>query len=184
MNNTLTSIRILLAFTVVTGLAYPLAVTGAAKALWPAQAGGSLVQLNGKTIGSHLIAQETKTDRYFWARPSAASYNASNSTGSNYGPTSAALKKAADDHRTAMQKAHGPGAVPEDLIYASASGLDPHISPAAARYQVARVAAARKMDPAKLLVLVDAHVEGPQFGLFGEPRVNVLGLNLALDAQP
>lgn len=184
MKNTLISIRLFLAFTVITGLAYPLAVTAAAKALWPAQAEGSLVQLNGKTVGSHLLAQETKSDKYFWARPSAAGYNASASTGSNYGPTSAALRKAVDDRRTAMTKAHGPGDVPEDLLYASASGLDPHISPAAARYQIARVAAARKMDPAKLLGLVSSRVEGPQFGLFGEPRVNVLDLNLALDAQP
>lgn len=184
MNNTSTSIRMLLTITVVTGLAYPLAVTGAAKAFWPTQAEGSLVQSGGKTVGSHLLSQETKTDKYFWARPSAAGFNASASTGSNYGPTSAALKKAVDDRRSAMEKAHGPGPVPEDLLYASASGLDPHVSPAAARYQVARVAAARKMDAAKLLALVDSRVEGPQFGLFGEPRVNVLDLNLALDAQP
>lgn len=184
MKHTLISIRLLLALTVVTGLAYPLAVTGIAQAAWPAQAAGSLVQRDGKTVGSHLLAQETKADKYFWARPSAAGFNASASSGSNLGPTSAALKKAVDERRAALIKAHGPGEAPEDLLYASASGLDPHISPAAARYQAARVAHARKLDPAKVLALVDAHVEGPQFGLFGEPRVNVLDLDLALDAQP
>ena len=184
MKNILISLRMLLIFTVVSGLAYPLAVMGAAKALWPAQAEGTLIQRGGKAVGSRLLAQETKSDKYFWARPSAAAYNASSSSGSNLGPTSAALKKAVEERRAALIKAHGPGEVPEDLLYASASGLDPHISPAAARYQVARVAAGRKMDASRLLALVESRVEGPQFGLFGEPRVNVLDLNLALDAEP
>jgi len=184
MKNTLISIRMLLVLTVITGLAYPLAVTGLAKGLFPAQAEGSMVMKDGNTIGSSLIAQKFTSDKYFWSRPSACDYNASGSSGSNYGPTSAALKKAVDDRRAILLKAHpGQSDIPEDLLFASASGLDPHISPAAARYQVARVATARKLDPAKVIALVESSVEAPQFGILGEPRVNVLELNLALDVM-
>ena len=180
MKSTLTSIRMLLALTLLTGLAYPLAVSGLAKGLFPAQAEGSLIP----GLGSRLIAQKFVSEKYFWPRPSAADDNASSSGGSNFGPTSAALKKAVDERRAALNKAHpGQGEIPEDLLFASGSGLDPHISPAAARYQMARVAKARKLDPAKVAALVEGRVEAPQFGVFGEARVNVLELNLALDAM-
>ena len=183
MKNILTSIRMLVAMTLVTGLAYPLAVSGLAGLLFPAQAAGSMLTKDGKVIGSSLIAQKFTTDKYFWPRPSACDYNASSSSGSNYGPCSAALKKAVDDRRTALAKAHpGQAEIPEDLLFASGSGLDPHISPAAARYQVARVAAARKLDAAKVADLVESAIEAPQFGVLGDARVNVLQLNLALDA--
>jgi len=182
MKHYIASIRMLLAFTLVAGLAYPFAAGLLANALFPRQAEGSMISRNGSAIGSSLIAQKFTSDRYFWPRPSTADYNASNSTGSNFGPTSAALKKAVDDRRAALLKAHpGQAEIPEDMLFASGSGLDPHISPAAARYQAARVAAARKLDPAKLGALVERHVEAPQFGVLGEPRVNVLLLNLALD---
>jgi K+-transporting ATPase ATPase C chain len=186
MKNILVSIRMLLTMTLLTGFAYPMAVTGLAKAFWPAKAEGSMIQMNGAALGSSLIAQKFASDKYFWPRPSAADYNASNSTASNYGPCSAALKKAVDDRRAVLLKAHpGEAKIPEDLLFASASGLDPHISPEAARYQIARVVHARKFSPSQseaLKTLVETKIEAPQFGLLGEPRVNVLELNLALDA--
>ena len=182
MKNILASIRMLLAMTLLTGLLYPLAVTGLAKTFWHAQAEGSMLNRDGLVIGSSLIAQKFTSDKYFWPRPSACDYNASGSSGSNYGPTSAALKKAVDDRRTALLKAHpGQAEIPEDLLFASGSGLDPHISPAAARYQVERVAKARKLEAAKIAALLERSVEPPQFGVLGEARVNVLELNLALD---
>jgi K+-transporting ATPase ATPase C chain len=185
MRSFITSFRILAALTLVCGAAYPLAVTIPAKLLWPRQAEGSLIQKDGRVLGSELLSQKTQSERYFWPRPSACDYNASNSSGSNKGPTAADLKKAVDDRRATLLKAHpGAGDPPEDLLYASGSGLDPHISPAAARYQTARVAKARKLDLARVLALVDARTEGPQGGFFGEPRVNVLRLNLDLDALP
>jgi K+-transporting ATPase ATPase C chain len=185
MNNTIASIRMLAVLSLVCGAAYPLAVTIPAKLFWPAQAEGSLIQKNGQVLGSSLLAQKTQSDKYFWPRPSACDYNASNSSGSNKGPTAADLKKTVEGNKAALLKAHpGAGLPPEDLLYASGSGLDPHISPAAARYQAARVAKARNLDVAKVLALVDARTEGPQGGFFGEPRVNVLRLNLDLDALP
>ena len=173
--------------TLVAGVAYPLAVTGAAQVLFPAQAAGSLVMRDDKPIGSALIGQNFSDPKHFWGRPSATSpmgYNAAASGGSNLGPLNPALTDAVKARVEALRAAD-PGntaPVPVDLVTTSASGLDPHISPAAARYQAARVARARGVPPGKLLALVEQYVESPLLGLLGEPRVNVLQLNLALEA--
>lgn len=173
--------------TLVTGVAYPLVVTGAAQSLFPAQAGGSLIQRDGKVVGSSLIGQNFSEPKSFWGRPSATGpmpYNASASSGSNQGPLNPALVDAVKGRVEAL-KAADPGntaQVPVDLVTASASGLDPHISPAAARYQVARVAKARGLALEKVQALVEQHTEQPLLGFLGEPRVNVLQLNLALEA--
>lgn len=178
----------LIAFTVVTGIVYPLIVTGIAQVVFPSQANGSLIVKDGKPVGSSLIGQPFDDPKYFWARPSATSPfqdNAGASSGSNLSPTNPALVKAVQDRVDALRTAD-PGniaPVPVDLVTASGSGLDPHISPAAALYQVSRVAKARKMDPQAVQPLVDRHTEGRWLGIFGEPRVNVLQLNLALDAK-
>lgn len=179
---------VLFAFlTLVTGVAYPLLVTGIARTLFAEQAGGSLILRDGKAVGSLLIGQNFSDSKHFWGRPSATSpmaYNASASSGSNQGPLNPALTDAVKG-RVAALRAADPGnaaAVPIDLVTASASGLDPHISPAAARYQVARVAKARGLAVEKVQALVQAQTELPLLGLFGEPQVNVLRLNLALEA--
>ncbi|MBR0992535.1 K(+)-transporting ATPase subunit C [Bradyrhizobium japonicum] len=189
------AIVLLLVLTAITGLAYPLAMTGIAGALFPAQAQGSLIERDGKVIGSALIGQEFKDDRYFHGRPSAtlapdpndstktvsAPYNAANSGGSNLGPTSKAL---ADRLKEDVNKLRGESpnaAVPVDLVTTSASGLDPDISPEAAQFQIARVAKARNMPEDAVKQLVASNVQGRLLGLLGEPRVNVLALNLALD---
>ncbi len=180
------SLFVVLSF--ITGLLYPLLVTGVARLAFPAQAAGSLIERAGIPIGSRLIGQSFASPGYFWGRPSATlpqAYNAENSAGSNLGPANPALADAVKG-RIATLKAADPGnakPIPVDLVTASGSGLDPHISPAAADYQLARVAHARGIDAASLRTLVAQHTEGRQFGVFGEPRVNVLELNLALDAR-
>lgn len=176
------SLVLVLAFTVLTGLAYPLAITGIGQALWPAQANGSMIERDGHVVGSALIAQGFTRPEYFWPRPSAAGekgFDASASSGSNFGPTSKAL---ADRIGTDVARYQAPaGQIPADLLTASGSGLDPHVSPAAARFQVARVAKARNLPEARVSRLVDERIEKPFLGLVGEARVNVLLLNLALD---
>jgi K+-transporting ATPase ATPase C chain len=176
----------LLLMTVTTGIAYPLVVTGVAQVLFPSQAHGSQVMANGRPVGSALIGQSFTAPGYFWGRPSATTpgpNNAAASTPSNLGPTNPALAKAASDRIAALRDADplNKAAVPVDLVTASGSGLDPEISPAAAEYQLARVARARHLDPAKLRELIAANTDGRQLGVLGEPRVNVLKLNLAVD---
>jgi potassium-transporting ATPase KdpC subunit len=180
------AVVLLALFTLVTGLFYPLVVTGLAQAVFPAQANGSLIERSGRVVGSTLIGQPFDDSRYFWGRPSATSpfpYNAAASSGSNLGPSNPALADAVQA-RVAALRAADPGntePVPADLVTASGSGLDPHISIAAALYQASRVARARGLDAAAVGQLVERYTEGPQLGLLGEPRVNVLKLNLALD---
>ncbi|HVX04732.1 MAG TPA: potassium-transporting ATPase subunit KdpC [Rhodanobacteraceae bacterium] len=176
----------LLLLTAITGLAYPFAVTGLAQLAFPHQANGSLIRHDGRAIGSALIGQSFTDPKYFWGRPSATTpqpYNGTASGGSNLGPGNPALTDAVKA-RIAALRAADPGntaPVPVDLVTASGSGLDPDISPAAARYQVERVARARGLPPAEVQKLVDRHTRGRQFFVLGEPRVNVLELNLALN---
>jgi K+-transporting ATPase ATPase C chain len=181
------SFLMLVVLTIVTGVMYPLIVTGIAQGVFPAQANGSLVERDGKSVGSTLIGQPFSEPKYFWSRPSATApmpYNAGASSGSNQGPLNPALADAVKGRIEALQKADpdNKAPVPVDLVTASSSGLDPHISPAAAEYQIARVAKARGLAPEKVRALVTEHTEGRQLGFLGEPRVNVLRLNLALDA--
>jgi K+-transporting ATPase ATPase C chain len=182
------AILMLLFFTVLTGIAYPLAVTFSAQILFPSQANGSLLGSKEQPVGSELIGQAFSRPEYFWGRPSATSpapYNGGASGGSNQGPTNPALIDAVQMRIKALRDAdpsHSE-AVPVDLVTASASGLDPHVSPAAAAYQISRVATARHLSPDSVRELVDRYTEARQWGVLGEPRVNVLKLNLALDQR-
>ncbi|WP_112664406.1 potassium-transporting ATPase subunit KdpC [Microvirga flavescens] len=186
---------LLLLFTALTGLAYPFAVTGIGQALFPAQANGSLIEKNGNVVGSDLIGQTFTSDRYLWPRPSATSaadpndpsktvdapYNAAASTGSNLGPTSQKLADRLTASSDAWRKAGLAQPIPGDAITTSGSGLDPHISPAFAKAQVARIASVRNMSEAQVRQVIETATEGRTFGLLGEPRVNVLRVNQALD---
>jgi potassium-transporting ATPase KdpC subunit len=192
------AIVLIVALTLITGLAYPLAMTGLSETLFPYQSQGSLIERDGKVIGSDLIGQAFASDRYFHGRPSATTgpdpadpsksvsqpYNAVNSMGSNLGPTSKALidRVKADVETLKQQNPSEP--VPLDLVTTSGSGLDPHISPEAAFFQVPRIAKARNIADYRVRQLIQERVEGRMFGLLGEPRVNVLALNLALDRIP
>ena len=180
------AISLFVLLSIITGIGYPLVVTGVAKAVFPHAASGSLITRDGKAVGSALIGQSFTEPQNFWSRPSATSpypYNASASSGSNQGPLNPALVDAVKGRINAL-KAADPGnnlPIPADLVTASASGLDPHISPSAAQYQISRVARTRNLPSERVAALVEAHTEGRQWGIFGEPRVNVLLLNLALD---
>ena len=182
------ALLMLVLFTILTGFVYPFVVTGVAQVVFPYRANGSLIQRDGKAIGSELIGQPFGGAKYFWSRPSATSpypYNAAASSGSNQGPTNPALTDAVTARIKALRDAD-PGntaLVPVDLVTASGSGLDPHISPAAAQYQVNRIARARGLDAGAVQAMVDKYTKGRQLGILGEPRVNVLELNLALDAM-
>jgi K+-transporting ATPase ATPase C chain len=186
---------LLVLLALITGLVYPLAITGVASVLFPTQAQGSLIVQDGKVLGSSLIGQQFTSDKYFHGRPSAttapdpndssktvaAPYNAANSAGSNMGPTSKALAERLRDDVEKLKHENGAAPVPVDLVTTSASGLDPHISPEAALFQVPRVAKARGLADAQLRNLIAANTEARGLGLLGEPRINVLELNLALD---
>jgi len=190
------AIVLLIALTLITGLAYPLAMTGIGGIIFPKQAQGSLIEKDGKVIGSTLIGQEFTEDKYFHGRPSAttapdpkdstktvpAPYNAANSGGSNLGPTNKALIDRVTEDVDKLKKENPSSTVPIDLVTTTASGLDPHISPEGALFQVPRVAKARSLSEDSVRKLIESLTEGRTFGLLGEPRVNVLALNLALDA--
>jgi len=180
------SIRMTIVFTILTGLVYPLAVTGVAQWAFPGQANGSLIRREGQVIGTALLAQPFTRDGYFWPRPSAAGLATVPSGATNLGPTSAALQSKVTERAKAFRAAHhlsDKTPVPADMLFASGSGLDPHISPEAARLQAGRVAAARSLGRDQVLAVVERMIENPQLGLLGEPRVNVLHLNLALDGR-
>ena len=176
-----------LALAVITGLAYPALITAIGQIGLRGKADGSLVTVDGRTVGSSSIGQEWKGGQWFYGRPSAINYDASTSSGSNLGPTSAGLAKAIEDRAAAILKLEGPytpglttAKIPADLLLASASGLDPDISEAAALFQIPRIAAVRHLSEPQVRALVESHVKGPDLGFVGESRVNVLGLNIAL----
>jgi potassium-transporting ATPase KdpC subunit len=180
------ALSLLLVMTALTGIAYPLVITGIARVAFPQQAAGSLIMHEGKAVGSRLIGQNFSSPKYFWGRPSATApqpYNGIGSTGSNLGPLNPALIDGVKAHARALRDADPDNTrpIPVELVTASASGLDPEISPAAARYQADRVARARGIPLGRMEALIATHVQGRLLGLFGEPRINVLELNLALD---
>jgi K+-transporting ATPase ATPase C chain len=185
MTNQLRPTLVMLAIlTLITGIIYPLVVTGIAQLVFPAQAHGSLLMDGKQVIGSALLGQANSDPRYFWPRPSATDYGTLPSGGSNLAPTSAELAAAVVQRAADFRAAHNlpaDAAVPVEMLFASGSGLDPHISPDAARLQAGRVAAARGLEESQVAALVEANVKGPQLGFLGQPRVNVLLLNLALD---
>lgn len=185
MKTLIQSCMILLVMTVLTGLVYPLMVTGAGQTLFREKATGQILSRDGQPVASAIIAQKIASPKYFWPRPSGADYNASSSSGTNLGPTSADLKKQYEERRKALMETHPEqGEPPPDLLFASGSGLDPEISPAAAIYQLNRVAKARNFNEeqtAKLKALVETHTYGPTLGFMGDSRVNVMELNFALD---
>lgn len=181
------SLKILLVFTILTGIIYPLLITGIAQVAFPSKANGSLIMKDGKIIGSELIGQKFDSSIYFWSRPSAIDYNPIPSCGSNFGPTSEKLKKQVIDRRVSFANNYSVTdtlEIPKEMIFASASGLDPHISPEAAQMQVNRIVNARQLSELQknqLNTLVNSLIENPQFGIFGESRINVLQLNLRAD---
>jgi K+-transporting ATPase ATPase C chain len=186
MKHIRTGIAVLLFWTLVTGGIYPLIVTGIGSLFFRQKAGGSLVLMDGNVVGSKLIGQDFKSDRFFHPRPSAVKYDPSASGASNLGYTSKALRDAFEERKAAWRRENGATEAPLDMLFASGSGLDPHTSPEAAERQVGRIAAARRVsdkDVPRLLALVKRFDEGPQFGFLGEPRVNVLLLNIALDRE-
>ncbi|MFZ2030103.1 MAG: potassium-transporting ATPase subunit KdpC [Vitreimonas sp.] len=184
MSHVRPAIVLLILFSLLFGLAYPFAIAGVAQAIFPAQANGSLITQNGRVVGSSLIGQTFAQPQYFWPRPSAAGhgYDASASSGSNYGPTSQALVDRVRGDAARYRATGITGPIPADLLTTSGSGLDPHISPAAAQMQIARIAAARRMPPQDIAALVRANTQAPFLGFIGDPAVNVLKLNLTLDA--
>lgn len=183
MKYVMPAIRLNLFMTVLLGLIYPFTMTGISQVIFPRQASGDFLNRGGQVVGSRLIAQKFEKFEYFWSRPSGVNYNPLPSGGSNLGQTSADLKKVVDERKTKLKAAHPDqtGEPPQDLIFASGSGLDPHISPDSAQYQLQRVAKARNMTIEQVQKLIEQASEGRQLGILGEPTVNVLTLNLALD---
>lgn len=182
MKHILSSVRIMIFFTILCGLIYPLAMTGFAQVFFKDKANGSLISRGSQLIGSELISQNFEKPGYFWSRPSAVSFNPLPSGGTNLGPTSEALKVLANDRRFKLKESNpGAGEPPQHLVFASASGIDPHISLEAALYQVQRISASRSLSPDDIIKLINENTKSRQFGFLGEETVNVLGLNLALD---
>ncbi|MGZ3690267.1 MAG: potassium-transporting ATPase subunit KdpC [Pseudobdellovibrio sp.] len=177
MKQTITALRVLAFMTILTGVVYPLMVTLAANFMSGEKASGSLLKQKETLIGSELLAQKFVQNKYFWPRPSSCDYNGASSGASNFGPTSEDLKKQVDERKSKL----GSGPIPQDLLFASGSGLDPHITPEAAEYQIKRISSERGIDVTTVRNLVNKLTEKPQFGILGEARVNVLKLNLALD---
>ncbi|MCE5318688.1 MAG: potassium-transporting ATPase subunit KdpC [Parachlamydia sp.] len=180
-----TACRLFLWMVLLTGIAYPLLITGIAYIAFKHQSEGDFINVDGKPVGARLIAQKFESEKYFWPRPSSIDYNPLPSGGSNLGPTSVALKKTVEERKSALTKAHPGNEIPSELLFASGSGLDPHISPQTAYYQVDRIVKARGLDPQKgkeaLEKLILSHTEGRHLAFLGNPCVNVLMLNLALD---